>query len=109
MLLFWAALGVLATLPLYFVYNRVYKDGVIGRMALLAISFNAWVILLDTFLGDEATKYHPTPPAVGLTLAVAGFLVWHLYRFHYRVVQRMDKTCACETERRTTPDRRFIT
>lgn len=107
--IFYATLFALALLPLYFVVNSVYKDGIVGRAALLLVSFSSSAILLDVFVGADKWKYDPSPPAVMLTLSFATFLLWHLVRFHYRVLMKTKKNCPadCPQDRRKMPDRRF--
>ena len=109
LIIFYAALFALAILPLYFVVNAVYKDGIVGRAALLLVSFSASSILLDVFVGADKWKYDPSPPTVMLTGSFAVFLLWHLVRFHYRVLMKMkkDSSTDCPQDRRKQPDRRF--
>ena len=83
--IFLVACVVLAFVPLYFVVNSVYQDGVIGRGALLAISFCSIGFLLEAGIG--ASFYLP-PLAVALVVAFAVFISWHLCRFHRRVVKK---------------------
>lgn len=83
--LFFGACLVLFIVPLLFVINRVYEDGLIGRISLLSISFTA-----ATFIVEELTSegYDMLPQTVALICAFALFLVWHLLRFHRRVLMR---------------------
>ena len=108
LMLFYGALAVLATVPWYFVFNGVYKDGVFGRCSLGVMSLSAGAILLDA----EDGNYDPSNPVVALSVAWAVFLVWHLARFHYRVERRIKAYCPpdCPQDRRSSkvPDRRFF-
>lgn len=106
---FYSSLTLLALVPLYFVWNRVYKDGVMGRAALLTISFCSWAILLDVTLGEDEDKYTPSRLGVMLVVAFTAFLCWHLWRFHRRVEKRLGTQCPpdCPQDRRKVPDRRF--
>ncbi len=105
--LFLTACAVLTALPPLFIWNRVYKDGIIGRAFLGGISACAALFLLDPWFGDA--KYDVPPLAVALAWSVAGFLCWHLYRFHTRVF-RHTGVCPpdCPHDRRKVPDRRFV-
>lgn len=82
--LFIAAVTVLFVVPPIFVWHRVYDDGVFGRLGLSGISFFALVVLLETVLGRQI--YQTSPEVAGLVACFAVFLVWHLVRFHLRVV-----------------------
>lgn len=76
---------VLGVVPVLFVLNKVYEDGVVGRAFLLAIAFFAWTFLIERFNG---VRYDVLPQTAGFAVAVAGFLCWHLWRFHRRVLKR---------------------
>lgn len=96
-ILFFACCFVLAVVPFVFVCNKVYKDGVFGRMALLGISFAAACFLVERFwLG---VRYEVLPLNVMLICAFTVFLVWHLVRFHARVLTTK-KAQRGEVERR---------
>lgn len=82
--LFIAAVAVLFVVPPIFVWHRVYDDGVFGRLGLAGISFCSFVILAEATLGRQV--YHTSGEVAGLVAAFAVFLVWHLVRFHMRVV-----------------------
>lgn len=108
MYVFWFSIAVLASVPLYFVWNEVYKDGVIGRIALLGISFFAWSFVIEAvFVGAKYTLLNQT---VALVFAFAVFLVWHLWRFHRRVLRKTTHVYLpdCPADRRKVPDRRFL-
>lgn len=108
MALFWAACAVLGVVPLYFIWNQVYKDGVIGRAALLLISGAALGTTIDALLSDQVNKYDPPPSGVAMTVAFAAFLVWHLWRFHRRVDRQGQCPPDCPQDRRKLPDRRYV-
>lgn len=76
------ACSVLFVVPLYFVVNSVYQDGVFGRGSLLGISFFSAAILGDTAVGNG---FYVPSVVVLLICAFAVFLSWHLCRFHSRV------------------------
>lgn len=108
--LFYTACTVLFVVPLIFVFHKVYRDGVVGRGALLGISFTAVAWLLDLLINDD-TPLEPSNRGVLFTVMVAVFMVWHLFRFHRRVLNRSEKAVppvSSLEERRKTPDRRFI-
>ena len=90
---------VLAVVPPYFVWNKVYNDGVFGRIGLLGISFFAFLFL---FAALDEQDHRLTFITFGFVASVALFLVWHLIRFH----RRIDKSK--NPDRRTNPDRRFV-
>lgn len=107
MTIFWLSIITMATVPFYFVMHRVYKDGIVGRIALLGISFFSMLYLLDATVGRR--QYDVSWIGVGLACSVAVFLVWHLWRFHSRVLLkgRMQYPPGCPNDRRVVPDRRF--
>lgn len=77
------ACAVLFFVPVLFVWNSVYQDGVVGRLALIGISFSALVFGLKLLTG----RYNQTQPETEiLVVSFAVFLVWHLWRFHRRVL-----------------------
>jgi hypothetical protein len=71
--------------PLYFVVNSVYQDGVFGRASLLSISFFSAGILGEAAVG---IAFSVPPIFVLLITAFAVFLVWHLFRFNARVLKK---------------------
>lgn len=83
--IFLISCSILAALPLLFVVNKVYQDGVLGRMGLLGISFSAWTYLIEKFL--VGTHYDVLPQTAAFFAFVALFLSWHLFRFHSRVLK----------------------
>ena len=105
MYFFWTACLVLTVVPVVFVWNAVYKDGIVGRIALLTIAFVAAMFVLDPFFGDA--KYDVPPLGVAMACAFAIFLLWHLWRFHRRVLRRGACPPDCPMDRRHTPDRRY--
>ena len=107
--MFFSSLIVLSVVPLYFVVHHIYKDGLIGRVALLGISFCSLLMTLDALFSDGDTqKYYPQPLVISLIALFAVFLVWHLVRFHSRVLKR-NQLCPpdCPVDRRKPADRRF--
>lgn len=85
-LLFDGALLVLAVLPLIFIYNRVYKDGVFGRIALSCIcAASALLVLERRFFGNDENVVWMLLTV--LVVGMATFLSWHLVRFHTRIVR----------------------
>lgn len=76
---------VLATVPVYFVVHKVYQDGFIGRVFLCGISFCAFSWAMELLLSDA--EYDLLPLHVLNTTCVAGFFVWHLWRFERRVLR----------------------
>lgn len=83
---FIVAVAVLFVVPPIFVWNRVYDDGVFGRLGLSGISFFAFVILIEAIIGRQV--YTTSGEVAGMVAGFAIFLVWHLVRFHLRVVKR---------------------
>lgn len=81
---FFVACLVLVAVPPYFVAHRVYKDGLLGRLALLGISFFGLLVVMETIFG----KGYGIDKEVALLVAsFALFLIWHLVRFHRRVAR----------------------
>lgn len=94
---FAAACLVLFVVPVLFILNRVYQDGLLGRLALAGISSFAALFLGEILLGNG---YHVELEEVGLVTAFAVFLCWHLFRFHRRVLrQRAPQACSCPQHR----------
>jgi hypothetical protein len=87
---------VLFVVPLFFVAHSVYKDGVIGRASLLAISFTSAGILMEAALG---TAFYVPSIFVILITAFAVFTVWHLARFHIRVLKKQSWSNEAKLER----------
>lgn len=83
--IFLTACAVLFFVPLYFVLNSVYQDGVFGRLALLCISFCSAMFLLEAAFG---TPIQVPPLVVFLVSSFAVFATWHLGRFHFRVLKK---------------------
>lgn len=102
LILFQVCLGILMVVPLVFVYHRIYDDGIIGRGALLGISFASITFLMEMAVGSE---YAILPQTLLLVLSFTVFLLWHLWRFHKRVLSKHGRR---ENERRCGADRRFI-
>lgn len=83
-LLFDGALLVLAVLPLVFICNRVYKDGVFGRIALASICAASALLFIERrFYGNDERIVWMLLTV--LVVAMATFLSWHLMRFHTRI------------------------
>lgn len=82
--LFAAACLVLLVVPVLFILNQVYKDGVVGRLGLAGISIFAALFLFEIAFGKG---YHVELEEVGLVVSFSTFLVWHLVRFHRRVLR----------------------
>ena len=83
--IFLVACAVLFIVPLIFVVNDVYEDGFFGRVALLGISFSSATFLLEMANGQD---YDMLPQTVVLTASFALFILWHLARFHMRVLRK---------------------
>ena len=79
----YASLAVLIVVPAWFILHDVYDDGIVGRAALGGVILAAAVLLM------QAVDAAPTPPAAAVLLiaSFAAFLVWHLFRFHRRVLR----------------------
>lgn len=100
--LFTVCMCILTVVPLVFVYNRVYDDGIIGRGALMGISFASATFLMEMVTGEV---YGILTQTLMLVVAFTVFLLWHLWRFHRRVLMLRGKR---DHERRSGCDRRFI-
>lgn len=81
--------AVLAVVPCYFVIHKVYQDGLIGRIGLLGISFTAATYVMAWFDYEEWPDFpfEADLQEVMMFGFAAIFLVWHLFRFHSRVVR----------------------
>lgn len=79
---FLLACCVLATVPWYFIYRKVYDDGVLGRVFLGGIAAIAAIVVLASLTTE---RYYNVGWEAAIVVAFcAGFLCWHLYRFHTR-------------------------
>jgi len=85
--LFLASVAILFIVPVTFVWNKVYDDGFIGRLALIGISFSSFIFALKIF---SRGMNHPWPETMLMMTSFAVFLVWHLFRFHRRVLMSKD-------------------
>lgn len=86
--LFLFACLVLSVVPLYFVVNSVYQDGVFGRASLLGISFCSSLFIGEACFG---TPIQVHPLIVLLVSSFAVFACWHLVRFHGRILKRVQQ------------------
>lgn len=77
------ACTVLFIVPIVFVWNEVYQDGVFGRIGLLGISFSAF-LFAARILSYGYTRLWPETEIMVISFAI--FLCWHLFRFHARVI-----------------------
>lgn len=99
-LVFYVACAVLFFVPCWFIKHKVYDDGVLGRIALLAIVICAFAILGQAGVtywdawaagqGFEKAGYHIEWEETLLVLGFACFLCWHLVRFHRRVARHAE-------------------
>jgi len=105
-ILFYFANLVLLLVPPAFIKNKVYDDGVFGRIALGGIVLCAFAILGQAGLSYfdawwacpdwprfkpstyKAAGYHVVWEEAWLAAAFAAFLVWHLVRFHRRILRQ---------------------
>lgn len=95
--LFLLSLAVLVIIPAVFIYHEVYEDGVMGRAFLGGILLFSSVPLMETFLDDMT--YTLPAEIVCLIASFAGFISWHMMRFHRRVV-RAKRAARGEIDRR---------
>lgn len=82
-IIFLTSCAVLFVVPLIFVWHKVYEDGILGRLALLAMSFASATYLIEKALG---VNYNVLPQTSAFFLATAIFISWHLWKFHRRVL-----------------------
>lgn len=73
-----AALFVILGISALLIVWCHYDDGIVGKVALAGMAFAAGVPLWEIVSGIE---YHALPSTMLLTIAMALFLVRHLYRF----------------------------
>ena len=99
--IFLVSCAILFLIPVLFVMNDVYDDGLIGRVFLLGISFASATFLMEFAAGDS--EYVILPQTVFLVASFAGFLCWHLFRFHRRVLKHEEgvKSWGTREERRS--------
>lgn len=99
------ALIVLAVVPILFVWDEVYQDGLVGRVSLVTISFSSVVFILRLSNGEIG---HLWPETQLIIIAFAVFLIWSLIRFQNRVRKVLKNGKPKDEERRTGSERRFI-
>jgi hypothetical protein len=86
-----AACIPLMLVPPLFIHNNVYQDGVIGRAGLVGISFSAACLWIFHMFAEEDARV-PIQLISMLAAFFALFLVWHLFRFHSRVLRERNGT-----------------
>lgn len=91
--IFIVACVVLFIVPVIFVYHRVYDDGFFGRLGLVGLASMSAIVLLETAFGDG---YGISAEVSLLVASFALFMVWHLWRFHRRVVTKR-RTAAADS------------
>ena len=79
-----AACVVLFVVPIVFVWNQVYEDGLFGRIGLIGISFSAFIFGARII---QLGRTHLWPETELMIVSFAVFLIWHLWRFHRRVLK----------------------
>lgn len=68
-----------------FISHSVYDDGLIGRIGLAGIGGTSALVVMQAVFGQGLI----IQPVVALQAAAfAGFMVWHLFRFHARVLKQ---------------------
>lgn len=100
---------LLVLVPSIFVWHKVYEDGLFGRIALCGIIYFSAVILLE--LTSNEGRYYillsETPEVVWVIASFTLFTIWHLCRFHWRVLKEEKKAKAeAWKERRSNKERR---
>lgn len=96
MLIALIACAALFVVPVVFVWNEVYEDGFFGRLGLIGISISALIVGLKIY-----ARGWVYPEVAMLLASFAVFLVWHLCRFHRRVLTS-ERARRHEIERRRT-------
>ena len=84
--IFLGACAILFAVPVWFVVHQDYNDGLIGRIALLGISFAAATFIMEASLGDS--EYTMLPQTVMLTGFAALYFVWKMVRFRNRILKQ---------------------
>ena len=92
------SLIVLVAIPFWFICHKVYKDGVVGRLSLCGIVFNAGIILMMMFI--DGWTYNLPYEVTMLIASFALYNAWNLFRFHGHVL-RLEKAKRGEIERRS--------
>lgn len=84
---------VLVVVPAIFIRHGVYEDGVVGRSMLGALILSSCAILWEGVMGEG---YNIDWAIALLAVGMAGFICWHLWRFHRRVLNtRMGVAAPC--------------
>ena len=73
-----ASVLVLLAAPVVLMWNRFYEDGLFGRVALIGVSFSAFIFALKVFTLDIKS---PWPETVTMMVSFAIFMIWHLVKF----------------------------
>jgi len=87
---------VLFVVPVVLVWKREYDDGLVGRIALVGLSFSSFIFGLKVF---GMGLFHPWPETVLLLTSCATFMAWHLWRFTRRL-KREEQAREGKLERR---------
>lgn len=82
---------VLFVVPVIFVYHRVYDDGLVERLGLVGLATMSAIVLLETVFGQG---YGIAAEVALLVASFAVFMVWHLWRFHRRVLRNQRAAAA---------------
>ena len=94
--IFLVSVLVLFVVPVVFVWHSVYDDGLLGRVALVGISFSSFIFALKIY---SLGTWNPWPETVLLMASFATFLSWHLWKFTRRI-RLAEKAQRHEIERR---------
>ncbi len=94
-LLFYIGCLMLLVVPIVFIRHRLYDDGLVGRIALVATAVCAFAILGQAVVtyydawsdgrGYGGAGYSVAWEEAWLVFAIGVFLAWHYLRFHRRV------------------------
>ena len=84
-ILYYASSLVSLVVAYVFISHSVYDDGLIGRIGLAGIGGTSALVVMQAVFGQGLI----IQPVVALQAgAFAGFLVWHLTRFHSRILKQ---------------------
>ena len=72
------SITLIFALSLFLMWHRIYEDGIIGRLALIAMAGGAFIALLQNLNGEG---YIFNPVSVTMQTGVALFMLRHTYRF----------------------------
>jgi hypothetical protein len=70
---------IIALVSAFLILHCQYEDGIIGRLALIALAFSNGLIVADWYV--SGSEYNVLPNTILSQCGMAAFLMRHVYRF----------------------------